>query len=324
MGNVELVAIINSFNRLALISKALPALCEALSDCPFSASVVVFDAGSTDGSKSWLEQYCPSASIPIHVIQACPGADSSFSAGVNAACAEAIKLFPQCSFFFLYETDNWLASSAPLVLARQLLQQRAELAAVGFTVCRHSGAPAGFGTDFPTVLQFLVGQQLTLFLGLGSPRLRTAGNINGIEWGICDIVFTSPLLVRRTAWEESGGMDSSTFPFSDCDADWSWRLSKLGWQIAVLKLKGVVHDNGGELSTWSLRRVVDYHRARLKLLARHVGAWVHWLKPLLLIRHVLEFMVLILLPRSPEEYRLSLRKRSLLIKTVMSNYEGSQ
>lgn len=319
---IELVAIINSYNRLALLQKALPSLISALRPLPFGASVVVFDAGSKDGTVEWLQEF--RAGLPefvIDLIQPSAGQDSSFSAGVNSACAFAVEKYPELKWFLLYETDNWLAGPRPISVAVKLLNENSQLAAAGFTVANASGQAIGFGCSLPTVLEFLVGQQLTYFLKLDQPKLRAGGLVDGCEWSFCDVVFTSPLLVKRESWVASGGMDAAVFPFSDCDTDWSWRLEKLGWGIAVISVAGVVHDNEGQLSGWSAGRVVDFHRARYRLLSRHAGSWIGVLKPLLLLRHLAELIFLLILPRAPESKRESIDKRLLLLKSVMNQYE---
>ena len=321
MADVELVAIVNSYNRLSLIQLGMPTLVAALNDCPFASAVVVFDANSTDGSLEWLREFAETTSAPpVQIICPAEGEDSSNAAGSNAACAWAARHYPKAQWYFLFESDNWIASARPVILARNLLRQEEKLAAAGFTVTKHSGQPAGFGTCLPTVFQFLIGQQLTLFLGLDRPNLRDGGSIDGCCWSVCDLVFTSPLLVRRRAWEESRGLDNSVFSFADCDVDWMWRLNKAGWRLAVIEIDGVVHDNKEQPSGWAARRVVQFHQARLQLLRTHRGEWVAWLKPLLLVRHCLEFMILLALclfgyPRE------SLRKRWLLITGVMNDYK---
>jgi GT2 family glycosyltransferase len=319
---IELVAIINSYNRLSLLKQALPALVSALRQVAFKAAVVVFDAGSKDGTVEWLRDFSKEESeIVIELLQPALGQDSSFSAGVNSACAYAITRYPELKWFLLYETDNWLAGPQPLNLATKLLADRSELAAAGFTITRKSGEAIGFGCSLPTVVEFLAGQQLTYLLKLDRPRLRDGGRVDDCRWSLCEVVFTSPLLVKRKAWEESGGMDAAIFPFSDCDTDWCWRLAKSGWGIAVISVPGVVHDNEGELSGWSDKRVVDFHRARLRLLSRHVGRWVSLVKPLLLLRHFAELTLLSVLPRAPIHKKESIDKRLRLIKSVMNDYE---
>lgn len=322
MSIIKLVAIVNSFNRLSLLQLGFPSLVAALKSYPFSSAVVVFEAGSNDGSQDWLRQFCQqNVDIVIEVVYPSPGQDTSFSTGVNVACEYAVTKYPDLEWYFLFETDNWIANVEPILLATQLLKDQEKLAAAGFTVLKHSGHPTGYGCSFPTIWQFLIGQQLTYLLQLENPKHKEWKWFQNTRWTTCDVVYTSPLLVKRTAWEQTQGLDATVFPFSDCDIDWSWRLHKLGWQTAVLDVQGVVHDNKQELSSWSSTRVIHFHRARFQLLLRHVGKWVKWLKPVLLVRHSLEFLILLLLLFRLKYPKNSLKKRLILLKSVFNDYE---
>src|SRR5262249_34593297 len=127
---------------------------------------------------------------------------------------------------------------------------------------------------------------------LHDPNDSTWQLSDGIRWRTCDVVFTSPLLIRREAWEQSHGFDAAAFPFSDGDLDWAWRCAGLGWKMAVIASDDVIHDNLERLSAWSANRVVDFHRSRLRLLKRHRGKHIALVKPLLFARHCLEAMIL--------------------------------
>ncbi|PYL54315.1 MAG: hypothetical protein DMF29_06500, partial [Verrucomicrobia bacterium] len=231
---IELVAIINSFNRRSLLERAIASLTEALRGARFGSAIIVFEAGSNDGSveflKTWREN---NPADNLTVIEA--SADRrSFSEGVNTACAEAIGRFPKCRWLFLYETDNCLTSAEPLDKAISLLQLEPKLVAAGFTVKQHDGKFFGYGMRFPTALSFALGQNLAGQLNLHAPNNSVWHTSEGIRWRTCDVVFTSPLLIRREAWEQSQGFDEKTFPFSDVDLDWAWRCAKLGWKMAVI------------------------------------------------------------------------------------------
>jgi GT2 family glycosyltransferase len=321
IGPVRLVAVVNSFNRQALLEVSLTSLASALSQLPFGTAIVVFEAGSTDGSIEWLRKFQSSVSdLEISILIPATGEDTSFAAGVNAGCQHAIRMYPELQFLLLFETDNRIASGGPIVLAAGLLNSNAQLGAVGFTVTKSSGEPAGFGCSLPSVPQFLMGQQLTAFLGLDRPQLSPEPPFGGHLWGTCEVVFTSPLLVKRAAWEQTEGLDAASFPFSDCDLDWCWRARRSGWTLAVIESKGVVHDNQQQASAWSSRRVLSFHRARLRLLQRHRRVWAPLLKLGLLGRHVLEFLVLALCSPVLSNPGGSLRKRWLLMTSVMLGY----
>jgi GT2 family glycosyltransferase len=318
---VRLVAVVNSFNRRALLEASLSSLTLTLKELPFGAAIVVFEAGSSDGSAEWLRTYRSSSAGPeICVLSPAPGEDTSFAAGVNSGCRHAILRYPELQWLFLFETDNRISGGKPIALALRLLDLHARIGAAGFTVTRCSGEPAGFGCSFPSVLQFLMGQQLSSMFGLDQPRMTTEPLFEGHRWGTCDAVFTSPLLIKRTTWDETGGFDAESFPFSDSDLDWCWRARRSGWKMAVIELKGVVHDNENQASEWSSRRVLDFHRARLRLLQRHLQVWSSLLKLGLLARHILEFAALLLGSPLLSNPGGSLKKRWLLMTTVMQGY----
>lgn len=317
---VTLVAIVNSFNRLSLLQQGFPTLITALKTLPQPTAVVVFDAGSSDGSQAWIEQFqAQAAPIPIHLIG--PEGDNSFSTGINVACAFAAQTYPQAEWYFLFETDNFLTHSNPLQPAIQLLQAHPQVAAIGYTATKHSGESAGYGSNFPSLAQYLAGDAVAHRLTWDRPRPHWQ-SWQGITWGTCDIVFTSPMLIRRTAWEATQGLDAETFPFSDCDLDWCWRLQKSGWQVGVISTQGVIHDNQQTLSSWSSQRVLHLHQARQKLIVRHRGNWIRWLSPLLVLRHGLELLVLLLLMPRLRDPKATLLKRWWLFRTAFQGYQA--
>lgn len=317
---IELVAIINSFNRRSLLERALASLTESLRSASFGSAIVVFEAGSTDGSAEFLSAWRdknPSDSLVL--INASPDR-RSFSDGVNAACAEAIARFPACGWLFLYETDNVLHDIDPLEKAITLLQREPKVAAAGFTVKQHDGKFFGYGMRFPSALSFALGQNLAGLWHLHGPNKSPWQVADGIRWRTCDIVFTSPLVIRRGAWEQSGGFDAAEFPFSDSDLDWAWRCARLGWKIGVIATDNVVHDNLEQLSAWSANRALDFHRNRLRLLKRHRGGHLSLLKPILFVRHLLETTMLAAKSTTDPRAREKVAKRKQMLRTVWNDY----
>ncbi len=321
---VELVAVINSFNRLPLLREALGALTSALRNGEIPAAVVVYEVGSTDGSREFLEGWRREhPGDRLEIVAPAPGAGTSFSDGVNAGCTAALQRFPATRYLLLYETDNWLAGPEPLRQARALLEARPELATAGWTLRKHAGSVGGvgYGMRFPTLRAFAAGSQLTLRLNLDGPNDTPWQETQGIKWRACDVLFTSPLLIRRAVWEKSGGLDAEAFPFGECDLDWAWRVRKLalGTQ-AVIQSDAVVHDNRAQASAWSDNRVVDFHRARLRLLRRHRGRWVGIIKPLLFARHAVESALLLVAGRGRPNTKSKLAKRLEMLRGVWRGY----
>jgi len=54
---IELVVIINSFNRCSLLERAMTSLTEALRSARFGSAIIVFEAGSSDGSLEFLKTW---------------------------------------------------------------------------------------------------------------------------------------------------------------------------------------------------------------------------------------------------------------------------
>jgi GT2 family glycosyltransferase len=315
---IELVAVINSFNRRELLERAIASLAAALRNGPLGSAIVVFDAGSSDGSVPFLEKWRTENPADNLVLIELDGARASFSEGVNIGCARALKQFPDTRWLLLYETDNYLARLAPIHEAISLLKSQPQLGAVGFTVRLHDGSFCGYGMRFPSLVSFAVGQNLALRWNLYRPNNSAWQQMDGIRWRSCDIVFTSPLLVRRETWEQMGGFDTESFPFSDSDLDWAWRCAKAGWKMGVIASDDVIHDNLKQSSPDSANRVLDFHRSRLRLLKRHCGKHVALIKPLLFLRHNLE--ALALARRDNLTAGEKLTKRRQMLRTVWNDY----
>jgi GT2 family glycosyltransferase len=319
---IELVAVINSFNRRELLERALISLTQALRNAPFGSAVVIFEAGSNDGSKEFLDAWREQNPGDNLTVVAAADGHSSFSHGVNKGCAVALQRFPECQWLFLYETDNWLANAEPIGQAISLLKVQPQLAAVGFTVKRHNGIFCGYGMRFPSSISLALGLNLSMLWDLDRPNASAWQVTEGIRWRTCDAVFTSPLVIRRQAWEQTDGFDAEGFPFSDSDLDWAWRCANLGWKMSVIASENVVHDNLKQASAWSSNRVIDFHRSRLRLLKRHRGNRAALLKPLLFLRHCAETIVLSYQAGSDPGAEQKLAKRREMLRTVWRDYSS--
>jgi len=316
---VEFVAVINSFNRRALLEKALSSLTAALRDAPFASAIVVFEAGSNDGSVEFLRSWS-SLNPGDNLVVVESTADSSFSEGVNRGSAMALERFSECRWLFLFETDNWLQTAEPLIHAVRLLEQEPQLGAVGFTVKRHSGEFCGYGMSFPTALSLALGLNLSARWNLDQPNNSPWTTGDRFRWRMCDVVFTSPLLIRREAWLQTGGLDAERFPFSETDVDWAWRCAESGWRMAVIASEQVVHDNLQQASAWSANRVIEFHRSRMRLLKRHRGEWIGLIKPILFLRHCIETLLLAFRKSTDATAASKLEKRKQMLRTVWNDY----
>lgn len=289
---MKITFVVNSFNRRALLTESLRSL-SMLIQCPrWDATVVVYDAGSSDGSIEVIEQTQSALGQErLQIVLPNPGDDTSFAAGLNAACEVASKRFDP-DYYAFFETDNFADSEQPFLQAIELLKENSGLAAAGFTVSLKDGSPCGFGERTPNLLAFAFGTRFADFLGLRNPKLIWSySQIAGVHWSYCDVVYTSPLVIRANVWRNINGMDARSFPFAACDLDLAWRLKNRGLAMAVVRAAGVYHDNLGQLSAWSARRAYSFHQGTFRLLRRYRGRVIWLIAPILAMRHLCEAVV---------------------------------
>jgi N-acetylglucosaminyl-diphospho-decaprenol L-rhamnosyltransferase len=269
----ELAIIINSYNRRALLERSVRSLYRHLD--PLPAEVVVVDDGSTDGSDTLVREWIRSGQFPGLALLQAP-TRLMFAGGVNFGI-----LNTRAPYVCLFETDN-VANDAGMWRAVDHLKAHPNVAAVGFHVTTMQGESAGNSMTFPSALGFVLGQQLTARLGLERPGPGPRR----------DVVFTSPLVLSRAAISRFGLMNAVDFPFCDSDIDWCRRMRDAGFELHVLDDVKVVHDQGDQKSEFSLRRTLDFHRARLAYFRRYAPSLAPVIKLGLLARHLGELSAL--------------------------------
>ena len=290
---MTLAFIVNSYNRLELLKTAIDSICSWYDPNKnrFKICFVIFDAGSSDGSIEWCKAFHDDR-FRFVLLQAADGDDSSFSAGLNAGVDYAIRTFADLQYLVFYETDNAFLNSVALEQAIECLEKKTDLAGCGFTVRKHDGSGAGIGMPFPRLVHFALGKNVVHYLDLEAISFEWQRIDKDIVFSYADVVFTSPLVVRTSAWIASGGLDSQSFPFSDTDIDWAKRLRRIGWRLGVIKAVAVIHDNSQQISEWSKLRLLNFHRARLRYHLRYSGFWTYLVWPLpLFARHLIEWVL---------------------------------
>ena len=157
--------------------------------------------------------------------------------------------------------------------------QHPKLGALGFHLVDRAGNPTGATQSEPTAIGLALGQALEArLLGRWSRQNAAPFTIHS-----CAIAF------RRKVFLEVGGFDEG-FDFLDADTDFSMRLRRAGWDLAVSRAANVLHEGSGSPQT-TARRVVRHHANRWRLLEKH-GLISHprLLKAVLAMRHTAELV----------------------------------
>ncbi len=88
-----------------------------------------------------------------------------------------------------------------------------------------------------------------------------------------DIVKGAVMVVRRSAYQQVGGMDEVSKAYGE-EADWHLRFRQAGWQVAIVPQAVVTHIDSGQsqlkMQGWQL---VEDRRAILNYFIKHKPAW---------------------------------------------------
>lgn len=293
--------VVNSYNRRVLLERALNSIYERLR--PLPKEVLIVDDGSTDGSAELVEGWVESGHYPgLRLVR--PQERVTFSGGVNLGI-----LSTSAPFVCLFETDN-VALDSGLWKVVAHLQAHPRTAAAGVRVLKMDGTPAASSQAFPRALAFVLGLRLSGYLRMeaGPQDLRR------------EVVYTSPVVVSRSALARVGLMDSRNFPFLDSDVDWMRRMADGGYEVHVLEDVSCVHDQGQHPSEFSRRRVMDFHRARLAYFRLHTPWTVPWIRAGLLFRHVVELLLLSLMRVAGRDTTEKLKMRLELVRRWANSY----
>ncbi|MBI4539288.1 MAG: glycosyltransferase family 2 protein [Gemmatimonadetes bacterium] len=151
-------------------------------------------------------------------------------------------------------------------------------ALVGACLVAPNGRPRPSARRFPGPLRELV-QRFRLYrlLPRGRRGLVLLGeHASGAEAVEPDWVTGACLLVRREAFEETGGFDESIFMYGE-ELEWCARLRRLGWRIGYARGARVLHvGRASSESALGRRRLALSLEGDLRYLARFRGRWALW------------------------------------------------
>jgi GT2 family glycosyltransferase len=283
-----------NYNTWDLALRALDAAIRLESD--LISEYVLFDDGS---------QALPPTEID-HRIRVIRG-------GMNRGFASALKVaFGQMTsdVVVLFDSDAYpLTPFATRV--RERFGDDVRLGQLGFVSQDTNGSPTESFMSEPTKWSLLLGQALYAHVPQKEPRPSN----------LC--VITACMATRLEAYNEIDGFDEN-FDWLDVDLDYSMRLRKAGWKVAVDPYLKALHAGGGTVQL-QRHRVLRYYKNRWYLLRKHglitnvPAARVFILTRLLLERTILKLFGMFLY-RTPEVRTEKILGRQNLIIYCRANY----
>ncbi|HVZ71151.1 MAG TPA: glycosyltransferase [Polyangia bacterium] len=298
---MKVSVVVTSYNTSALARRCVDGVLAHKG--AHDVQIVVVDDASTDPVRPHLP---PEVEVVVNPTN--QGYVRSVNIGVARARGELV---------FLLDSDAAPLSDifTPAIAA---FESQPKLGAVGYHLVDEADRPTGNAQPEPTALGLALGQALEARFIAVAPA-RFGGDGGPITIHSCAITF------RRAAFEQIGGFDEG-FDFLDADTDFSMRLRRAGWDLAMLDAK-VLHAGSGSPQT-TAKRVVRFHVNRLRLLEKH-GLISHplLLKGVLAARHAAELAIVgglwTAIGRDPSQRADRLASRKQLLATVWRSYRAA-
>lgn len=266
MSRPQLSVIIVSYNTREITLECLRALFGELGSTPdLNAEVWVVDNASHDGSVAAIAREFPEVRVIAN------RENRGFGAANNQAMREASG-----DYFLLLNSDAFVHPGAVATLISEL-EKHPQIAVIGPRLLNRDGSLQPSCWRFPSPRQAWLEN-----LGLVRWFSHTS------QWGDyhrwphdarleVDYVSGACFLVRREAWQNSGGFDEA-FPLYAEETDWQKRLRDTGWTIAFTPEAVVTHLGGasGQVNPQTRARVFEgLDRYTLK---HHGRPGVLWLR----------------------------------------------
>jgi N-acetylglucosaminyl-diphospho-decaprenol L-rhamnosyltransferase len=256
---LDVSALIVNWNVRDLLDACLASLAGREGD-DAPKEIVVVDNGSRDGSVAMVRARYPD----VRLIEA--PHNPGFAGGINLAAAAATG-----DALFLLNPDTLVEPGALRQLTRAL-RNDPTLGAVGPRLIESDGSVQSSRRRFPTAP--------TLFLESTPLQGRLAARTLA-RYYLDDVPVTVParpdwlvgaaLLIRRTAWQEVGPLDTGYFMYFE-ETDWFRRAAARGWRAGFVPEARVVHYSGKSSEQNIAARHLRFTSSKLRYAERYHGA----------------------------------------------------
>lgn len=220
-----------------------------------ATEIVVVDNGSTDESPQRLPAEFPA----LRWLRS--ERNLGFARAVNLAAREA-----RGDFLLLLNSD---ARLTPEALDTTLAWMRAhpDCAVAGAQLLNPDGSRQNSIANFPTLATELLNKSLLRRLW---PARFPGKEQHFLEPLEVETVVGAFMLIRRSVWDQLGGLDERFFFFLE-ETDFCWRAHRRGFRVVHLPGVRVLHGQGRTAKTVSAGARIEYWRSRYAYFAKHHG-----------------------------------------------------
>lgn len=227
-GGRLLSVIIVSWNTREVLRATLESLDEPLR--ALDHEVIVVDNASSDGSAEMVAREFPGVRLVRHRV------NEGYGRGCNAGMREAVG-----RYFLLLNSDARLLDDKVGGVV-ELMEANPRVGIAGPRVELPDGRHQATARRFPSVARLALSE---LWLYRLLPRAWRANVLLGPHWAHdgpreVDWLVGACLIVRREAFEATGGFDRSIFMYGE-EVEWCRRVREAGWQVLYAPETRVLH-----------------------------------------------------------------------------------
>ncbi|RME97163.1 MAG: glycosyltransferase family 2 protein [Chloroflexi bacterium] len=248
-------AIIVNWNTRDLLAECIESLRRHTAD--LNLHIIVVDNASTDGSVEMLRRNYPDVQVIVNT------KNVGFARANNQAMQQSAA-----DYFLLWNSDAFATPGAVQSLL-QLAQSQPRAGLIGAQLRNPDGTFQASYTPFPGLWQ-----EFLILSGLGRLLFGNAYPSRGPETEkgpqVVDYVEGACMLVRREAFEQTGGMDEGYFMYAE-EVDWCFALKRAGWQVWYQPQAQVTHLGGASSTGRRTHREADLYRSRVRFFSKHYG-----------------------------------------------------
>ncbi len=251
----DISILILNWNTRDLLAACLDSIARTCGD--LNIETIVLDNASTDDSQDMLRARYPGVRLIANK------ENVGFARGNNQAAAAS-----RGKYVLLLNSDAELHEGALGALC-ELVAQNPTIGAVGARLCNPDGSFQASHTHFPTQLQ-----EFLILSGLGRKLLGQWYPSRGPEEDkgpqMVDYVEGACILLRKSAYEQVGGMDGNFFMYAE-EVDLCYSLKQRGWEVWYHPQARVLHHGGASSRHRRTQREGDLYQSRVRFFRKHYG-----------------------------------------------------
>lgn len=222
-----------------------------------SLEVILIDNASSDDTVEAVRREFPQVNL------ICSPRNLGFAGANNIGLQQA-----RGEALLLLNSDTMVPSGA-LGAACAYLHAHPEVGMCGVKLLNPDGTFQTSYARFPSLVSELL-SATGMGVRLVSPYYPSPQPVDGEGAQEVDWVAGAFLLLRRSVYEQVGGMDTGFFMYSE-ETDWCYRIKQAGWSIRYLPDISVIHVGGASTRQRSAAMTAELNKSKIRFFEKHYG-----------------------------------------------------